>query len=284
MTDELIQIEGQAPKDGTKHAGFVHGGENKPPRQCGNCVWMGMASCGHPEIVADPELHTNDLNRVPVDEDDCSDYFQSRGNALIYIMRHGSTKFNQENAFRGWINVPLDEKGKKQAMLTREFLADKGIKSVYTSDLGRAVETAKLALPAKKAEKDSNLKPWDMGVFSGKPKESHQGIVNWFIDNPAISIPEGESLQDFADRMNKAWKKYLKLAQEEGPILLVFHSSNSIQFEKQAEGKDELGRPEDTELVPPGGVMVILGEKSEAGMVYKAEVIFGETQAASYGS
>ena len=283
MADDLVQIE-HSQKDGTKQAGFVRGGENKPPRQCGNCVWSGIGSCGHPQVVSDPELKTNDLGRVPVDSDDCSDFFQSRGNALIYVIRHGSTQFNEQHAFRGWINVDLDKKGKAQAKLAREFLADKKIKAVYASDLDRTVHTAKLVMPSKAAEKDNNLRPWDVGVFSGKPKERYQEALNHFIDNPDLDVPEGESLKNFAGRMEKAFKKYLAIAKENGPILLVFHSSNAIQFEKQAEGKDELGRPEDAELVSPGGIMVILGEETENGMIYKAEVIFGDTKPASYGS
>ena len=128
------------------------------------------------------------------------------------------------------------------------------------------------------------LRPWDVGMFSGKSREYTQEAFNHYIDNPDEPIPDGESLREFAKRQTKAIKRYIKEGQEDGPILLVFHSSNCIQLEKQVEGKDELGRPEDTDRVLPGGIMCILDEGEHGGL--KAEVVFGEAkeQPANYGS
>jgi broad specificity phosphatase PhoE len=268
-------------KDGTQVAGFVHNGENKSPRECGNCVWMGLESCGHPLIKIDPQVPHNDDGRGIVDSDDCCDNFQSRKNALIYCIRHGDTEFNDKHAFRGWINVPLNDKGKEQAKLARKYLETFDIKQAYTSDLSRAVATSKLVLPSKRAEKNGLLRPWDVGVFSGKEKDVYQSALNHYIDNPEITVPDGESLNDFAKRMKQAFDKYVAIAKESGPIALFFHSSNCIQFEKIAGGKDETGRPEDVELISPGGILAILD--SDDG-TYKAEPIFGATKQANYGS
>lgn len=283
MAEELVKLDKvEISKDGTKASGFVRGGQNKPPRECGNCIWFGLDSCGHPSVEADPELKQRDDGRVTVDDDDCCDSFQSRGNVIVYVVRHGSTKFNDENAFRGWINVDLDEKGVKQAKLARKFMQGKKIKAVYASDLNRAVQTAAHVAPNRKADKDFGLRPWDVGMFTGKPKDEHQEALNHYIDNPEEAIPLGESLKDFAGRMKKAYDKYVKLGREEGPILVVCHSSNAIQLQKQVDGSDELGRPEDEELVPPGGVMALLDEDG----IIKTEVIFGNDveKPASYGS
>jgi alpha-ribazole phosphatase len=270
-------------KDGTS-SGYVHGSENRPPRTCSNCIWYkDDESCGNMAVIADPAVPKTKDGRAKVDADDCSDYFQSRGNAIIYCVRHGETNGNKDKLFRGWIEVPLNATGKKEAQEAREYLSDKGIKRVFCSDLGRAVETAKLVLPSKKAEKDPLLRPWDVGIFAGKPREDTQEAFNHYIDNPETPIPDGESLKEFAARQAKAIKRYIKEGQEDGPILLVWHSSNCIQAEKQVEGKDELGRPEDVDRVLPGGIMCILDEKS-AG--FKVEVVYGESKQenADYGS
>ena len=42
---------------------------------------------------------------------------------LIYALRHGSTHLNEDNKFRGWIDVPLDENGKDEALEAGRFLA-----------------------------------------------------------------------------------------------------------------------------------------------------------------
>jgi alpha-ribazole phosphatase len=271
-------------KDGTAIAGFVTGKENKGPRQCGNCIWVGMESCGHLKMLSDPATPArNELGRVIVDGDDCCDNFQSQKNAIIYAVRHGETDNNKDKKFRGWIDVPLNDTGIAQAKLSRKFLEGKGIKEVFCSDLGRAVTTAKLVMPNISPEHDKDLRPWDVGIFSGKERDIYQSSLNKYIDDPEKPIPDGESLKEFADRNKKELQKYLKIAKKEGPILLVFHSSNCIQLEKLIEGKDELGRPEDVDRVLPGGVMCVLDE-GDAGL--KVEVVFGDQpeKPANYGS
>lgn len=270
--------------DGTRTSGFVHNSENRQPRNCGNCIWYkDDESCGNELVVLDPEVPKNSDGRAKVDADDCSNGFQSRGCGIIYAVRHGNTKANSSNQFRGWRDIPLDAEGKQQAQEAREYLADKKIKRVFCSDLGRAELTAKLVMPSIKAERDPHMRPWDVGVFAGKDRDEVQDEFNHYVDNPDVRIPDGESLKEFAARMNKVFKRYVKEGQEDGPILLVWHSSNCVQLEKQVEGKDELGRPEDTDRVLPGGIMCVLDE-GDAGM--KVEVVYGEAkeEPANYGS
>lgn len=271
--------------DGTKQSGLVTDASNKPPRMCSNCIWMGMGACGNAEVMSDPELVQlkQEDGRIAVEPEWCSNNFQSKGNAIIYAVRHGETQNNKDKKFRGWIEVPLNGRGKEEAKLARKYLEDKGIKRVFCSDLGRAIETAKLVLPSKRAEKNPKLRPWDVGVFSGKERSTTQETFNKFIDNPEVAIPDGESLKEFSDRMKKEITKYIKEAQEDGPILIVFHSSNCIQMEKIVEGKDELGRPEDVDRVLPGGIMCVL-DQGDAGL--KVEVVFGSQpeKPGNYGS
>jgi broad specificity phosphatase PhoE len=274
----------QSGKDGTPASGFVHNSENRGPRQCGNCIFYNEnEKCSSKAVVEDPDVPKNSDGTAKVDADDCCDHFMSRGNAVVYILRHGETANNKNKLFRGWINVPLNVTGKKEAQIAREFLADKKIKRVFCSDLDRAELTAKLALPSIKAERDPLLRPWDVGVFSGKPRDQYQEELNHYIDNPEKPIPDGESLKEFSKRMGKTLARYIKEGQESGPILLVTSSSNAIQAEKFIEGKDELGRPEDVDRVLPGGIMAILDE-DKAGL--KVEIVFGDSpeKSADYGS
>lgn len=265
-------------KDGTRLSGFVRGGENAPPRQCGNCVWMAAGRCNHPLVNEDPETEKDNMGKAIVDADDCCDNFQSRGNAVIYILRHGATVANTDDTFRGWRDVPLDPEGRKQAKASAKFLEDKNIKSIYTSDLSRAKETAEIVgrildLPI---EEDKRLRAWDVGAFAGKSRKTHQKAFDKYVAKPKEEIPMGESLSEFSERVEEAHEDYAK---KKGPSLLVTSSSTCIQLEKQAEGKDPLGKPDIA--IPPGGVMVILDEDGER----KVEEIFGKIiESASYGS
>ena len=45
----------------------------------------------------------------------------------IYTVRHGQTEWNKKGLYQGKTDVPLNEEGKKQAMIVKEKLKDKNI-------------------------------------------------------------------------------------------------------------------------------------------------------------
>lgn len=61
----------------------------------------------------------------------------------IYLIRHGETDWNRDEICMGQMDVPLNEQGRRQALLTAEHLASERIDAIYTSDLSRALETAR---------------------------------------------------------------------------------------------------------------------------------------------
>ncbi|KAJ4459722.1 putative histidine phosphatase family protein [Paratrimastix pyriformis] len=68
----------------------------------------------------------------------------SRGPTVIYLIRHGSTAFNEGSRFRGKSTVPLSDLGRRQAQSVADLLAAKPIAHVACSPLPRAVETANI--------------------------------------------------------------------------------------------------------------------------------------------
>lgn len=269
--------------DGTKQSGFVTGSENKPPRECGNCIWMAFGSCGHPLVLADPEnTARDDYDRFPVDADDCSNAFQSRGNVLLWIVRHGATVTDVQGKHGGWQNDPLNETGKQQAELAKKYMDGKPVKAVYSSDMVRAVETAKIVFGTE-PERDALLRPWDVGAFTGKDTDVYKEHFKEYLKHPARQIPGGESLAEFAQRMHQALNKYVSLAREDGPIGIVMHSRDFSQFKKQIEDDNEFEKPEDHDKVGEGGIMVVLEGKDGK---LKVEIVFqrgdnGETKLGS---
>lgn len=73
-------------KDGTAKSGFVTAEDNRPPRQCDHCRWMGEGSCTNPEVAADDEIGKkykrvrNKLGNWNVEPEDCCDHFQAGPN------------------------------------------------------------------------------------------------------------------------------------------------------------------------------------------------------------
>ena len=267
MSDGLAKIE---LKDGTKKSGFVGGAQNVPPRSCSNCIWQGMGSCGHPIVVADPEaLPKNDDNRVIVNPDDCSDFFQSLGNVLLYIVRHGVTTPDTQGVHGGWQDDPLNAEGKKQAERAKKYLEGKDIDNVFSSDMARSVETAKI-ITGQNPEKDPALRPWDVGVFTGKDHDLYKQQFKHYLDHPMQSIPDGESMADFADRIRRTLEKYIAFARENGPTLLVCHSRNFSVIKRVIENKNQFDKPDEWDKVREGGIMTILDEDGEL----KVEIVY----------
>lgn len=61
----------------------------------------------------------------------------------IYLTRHGETIWNQKNWVQGMTDVPLSEKGMRQAEQLAEEMAGVHLDVVYTSQLQRAMVTGK---------------------------------------------------------------------------------------------------------------------------------------------
>ena len=64
----------------------------------------------------------------------------------FYVFRHGQTENNARNIWQGArLNPPLDATGEKQAAELADRLATLGLEIIYSSQLERAVQTAKIA-------------------------------------------------------------------------------------------------------------------------------------------
>ena len=68
----------------------------------------------------------------------------SVGERILYIVRHGTTDWNQSGRIQGHIDIPLNGAGRAQARLAGQRLASLGTTAIYSSDLSRAYETASI--------------------------------------------------------------------------------------------------------------------------------------------
>jgi broad specificity phosphatase PhoE len=245
--------------DGTKLSGFVRAESNEPPRECHNCVWYKHDTCRHPVVMVDPEVPGDNGKPKPVGDHDCCNFFRSPSKLLIVGLRHGTTEANEEGLHRGWMDIPLDEKGKADAKEAANEVQSLGVTKIYCSDLDRGIETAQIVGEELGIEPvpDFRLRPWNKGIYQGQPKDETKEEFQFYIDNPNVAIPGGESLNDFTKRYYEVLEEYLEEAQE-GVILIVFHTSNAIGTANYVEGKDR--EQADREIVQPGGILLV-GEK-----------------------
>lgn len=201
---------------------------------------------------------------------------------IALICRHGETQLNASDCFRGWVDVPLDENGERQAHAAAAFLKQNyKVKCVFSSPLFRAVTTAETF--AKQADlpiaQDRGLLPWHVGLFSGQPKKQYMPALKLFVGSPEVAMPNGESLQDFEDRAYAFYREKFQNATKVGLMAFFAHTSNVTVLENLISG-ERTGEPESGETVKPGGICAIYRD----GEKYSVEPVFGKPEPANYGS
>lgn len=152
----------------------------------------------------------------------------------ILLMRHGATHLNSEDTsvdrIRGQKDVPLSPEGKEEAVKLAEKVAKDPPDCIFSSDLSRAADTAKMVAAASdlkfgKDNKTKGLRPWDVGTFAGKKsKEAVPILCDYAINKPDQAVPEGESFNDFYGRFTGELSDILK--KNSGVVGIVSHHRN----------------------------------------------------------
>ncbi len=127
----------------------------------------------------------------------------------FYLIRHGATELNRQNAgdvdrIRGWKDVPLSDKGVREAEQMAKRLASSGIEVLVSSDFQRTRHTA-----APIAETTGALliltqllRPWNVGIYTGQSSnEVHPELKKLAEKQPNVAPPEGESFNTFKARV-----------------------------------------------------------------------------------
>ena len=127
----------------------------------------------------------------------------------LYAARHGQTVANLERRRQGRGDSPLTEQGIEQAIELRKEIEDIEFDAVYCSTLGRALETAKIALNARyRINEDSRLVEFGFGVMDGMLIEeadiAYPESGSLFMTDPAsYKIPPGgESVSEIITRVD----------------------------------------------------------------------------------
>lgn len=69
-----------------------------------------------------------------------------KGEVTFYVTRHGKTLFNTAHRAQDWSDTPLTDAGVEVAEQLGRGLKDIHFVEAYSSDAGRARQTAKIAL------------------------------------------------------------------------------------------------------------------------------------------
>ncbi|WMW24962.1 2,3-bisphosphoglycerate-dependent phosphoglycerate mutase [Methanolobus sediminis] len=180
----------------------------------------------------------------------------------LILVRHGQSRWNLENRFTGWVDVPLSEKGIKEAMDCAVELENVEIDVAFTSKLIRAQETLFLILAKQKKSgiflhESTKRKEWSLhpvrfedneipvfssdalnerfyGDLQGQNKQEARetfGEEQVFIWRRSYDIrpPGGESLKDTYERTIPYFIEAIIPQLENGKNVIVSAHGNSLR-------------------------------------------------------
>ena len=144
----------------------------------------------------------------------------------LLLARHGETDWNRTGRWQGQADPPLNDAGRRQAAALAEQLVGDGVAAIYSSDLRRASETARvvgdrLGLPVVERP---DLREIDVGSWSGLTRDEVRerfpdGFARW-LDGEIGH--DGESREQLTTRVVAAIER-IAAEQAGGTVLVVTH-------------------------------------------------------------
>ena len=188
----------------------------------------------------------------------------------IFLLRHGQTIWNQEKRFQGQLDSSLTPKGilqaRKVSSLLNDRLTTEEITAIYSSPLGRAVETCnilvdRLGAPKQQVIKTDLLKECHYGCWQGFSRDQ---IENKYpgerakreVDKWNYRIDGGESYADIFTRANR----FLDKIPKSGVVIIVAHE----MFNRVLRGVlNNLSNDEILKLKQPNNVLIEISNSIE---------------------
>ena len=199
----------------------------------------------------------------------------------LLLVRHGETELNSAERYWGHSDVKLSPLGLRQAERLRDRLAIERIDAVYSSDLQRALATAKII--ASRHQLDvitcAELREINFGKLEGLNFEEISQLfpefaAKWRVQRSTnIEFPGGESL----DQLNKRVRNFvgrLKKRKADETVLVVAHAGVLRSLICQLMGLElqhiyhirlDLASLSILETYPTGAILTLLNDVSHLG-------------------
>ncbi len=175
----------------------------------------------------------------------------------LYLARHGETAWSLSGQHTGRTDIPLTERGERNAQRLGQRLAGMTFAKVFTSPLQRARRTCELAGYSAAAQIDADLLEWDYGQYEGRTSADILATrPDWKLFRDGG--PGGESPQQVAARADRVVQRVRDI---HGDVLLF--SSGHFLRELAARW---LG------LEPAGGKNFVLDTASLSALGYEHEL------------
>ncbi len=173
---------------------------------------------------------------------------------LLYLARHGETAWSLSGQHTGRTDLPLTERGERNAEALGKRLHGRVFAKVFTSPSQRAVRSCALAGFGAAAEIDPDLAEWDYGGYEGRRTvEILAERPDWLLFRDGC--PGGEMPAQVGARADRAIARVRAVPGD----VLVFSSAHILRVL----GARWLG------LEPAGGRLLVLGTASLSVLGYE---------------
>ena len=164
---------------------------------------------------------------------------------VLLLIRHGQTDWNREGRYQGQSDIPLNETGRAEAQQLAARLVHEGMtpEAIYTSDLARARETARILATACNAPvyADARLREINQGVWEGMTVDDIQArfpsdFQKYMEDPLRAGPPQGETVGRVQARVLEAVDEILA-RHPRGRVALVSHGLALALIRAHAAGR-----------------------------------------------
>jgi broad specificity phosphatase PhoE len=126
--------------------------------------------------------------------------------SVVYLARHGETAWSLSGQHTGRTDLPLTERGERNARQLGKRLEGITFVKVFTSPLQRAARTCELAGFGSGAEVLPDLVEWNYGEYEGRrTSEIHAERPDWLLFRDGC--PGGETPAQVGERADGVVKK-----------------------------------------------------------------------------
>lgn len=147
----------------------------------------------------------------------------------LLLVRHGQTDLNAARRYQGHLPTPLNAVGCAQAEALGRRLAGEPLDAVLSSDLPRALETARaialhhaLGVRCEPRLREIALGGWEGLTFDEIARRDPEAQARWIADPLAVAPPGGETLAALAERLRGVLGEAASLG-EGRTVVLVSH-------------------------------------------------------------
>ena len=160
------------------------------------------------------------------------------GVTTVYLVRHGTTAWNQALRYQGRADNPLDEAGEKQGACLKDYFKEIPVDLGVTSPLQRARKTLQYCLETQDHPVpvivDPSVTEMDFGKVDGLTKEEIKAAYPEFYrmyvrneDRGHAEAPGGESLVQVYERMRDGVLRIV--SRHPGETIVIASHGTAIQ-------------------------------------------------------